>query len=87
MSFLLSLPGMVGSAFVVALILGWLLAERWKTVACVLAILAALFAVARIVIAGAAVTDVLFATLWAAVGAFPGAALGSWVRRRFTGSA
>lgn len=87
MSFLLSLPGMVGAAFVVALVLGWLLPERWKAVACVLAILAALFAVARIVFAGAAVTDVLFAALWAAVGAFPGGAVGSWAYRRFSRSA
>ena len=90
MSFLLSIEGMLAAAFVVALVLGILFPKRWKTTAWVLTGLAAAYAAVRLTFAApgsAHVSDIIFAALWAALGAFPGAALGSWLQRRFRRSA
>ena len=88
MSFLLTLPGMVVTGFVAALILGMVFARHWKAVGCALTALAAAFAAVRLVTApGSQLFDIFFAALWAAIGAFPGAAIGSWIYRRFRPSA
>ena len=83
MSFLLTLPGMVATGFVAGLILGMAFANQWKTVGCALTALAAAFAAVRLVTApGSQLFDIFFAALWAAIGAFPGAAVGSWIYSR-----
>jgi uncharacterized membrane protein YfcA len=88
LSFLLTLYGMIGTAFVLALVLGFLLPKRWKTIGCVLPALAAAFAAVRLASGQSnEVTDIVFAALWAAIGAFPGAALGAWLHTRFSRSA
>jgi uncharacterized membrane protein YfcA len=88
LSFLLSIEGMLGTAFVAGLVLGFLLPMHWKAVAAALTALAAAYAAVRI-IAGEASSalDIIFAALWAAIGAFPGAALGSWISGRLRRSA
>jgi uncharacterized membrane protein YjjP (DUF1212 family) len=86
LSFLLGIPGMLTSSFVAGLILALMLPGRWKLVGCALAALAAVFAATRFILGSAQATDIPFAALWAALGAFPGAALGSWLRSRFTPS-
>jgi uncharacterized membrane protein YfcA len=83
LSFLLTIEGMLAACFVVAVILGLLLPDRWKTVGWALTALAAAYAAVRAILGAGQLTDIFFAALWAALGAFPGAALGSWVRRRF----
>jgi hypothetical protein len=81
LSLLLTIPGMIGTSFILGLLLGVLLPRRWKTIGWVLAALAALYAAVHHSTEWA---DVFFAALWAAIGAFPGAALGSWLRQRMT---
>jgi len=91
LSFLLTIEGMIAAAFVLGLILGFLLPSRWKSIGWGLAILAASFAAVRLTSLpdhqSTQVLDIAYAALWAALGAFPGAALGSWVHRRFKRSA
>jgi hypothetical protein len=86
LSFLLSLQGMIAAAFVAGFAVGILLPKRWKTFAWAVPIAAALFAAVRLTHGSADPSDILFAALWAALGSFPGAALGSWIRRRFSRS-
>jgi prolipoprotein diacylglyceryltransferase len=83
LSFLLGIGGMIGAAFVVALVLAFLLPNRWITIGWVLAALAAAFAAVRQVTdpRAAEIVDIPYAALWAALGAFPGAALGSAVHK------
>jgi hypothetical protein len=87
LTFLLSIEGMVTAAFVVGLVLGFLLPSQWKLIGGGLAILAAAFAAVRLTSLAdhqsTEVLDIAYAALWAALGAFPGAALGSWVHRLF----
>jgi uncharacterized membrane protein YfcA len=89
LSFLLTLQGMIATAFVVALLLGLLLPNRWKTIGWALAAVAAGFAAVRLTVSAdqpLQILDIGYAALWAALGGFPGAALGSWIHRRFRGS-
>jgi hypothetical protein len=87
LTFLLSIEGMITAAFVVGSVLGFLLPSRWKLIGCGLAVLAAAFAAVRLTSLAdhqsTEVWDIAYAALWAALGAFPGAALGSWVHRLF----
>ena len=83
MSFLLSIEGMIAAAFVAGLVLGLAFSNRWKTVGWGLTGLAAAYAMVRLATHQANVPDIFFAAMWAAIGAFPGAALGSWIYRRF----
>jgi hypothetical protein len=73
---------MIGAALVVALVLAFLFPSRWKVIGLALAVAAALFAAVRMVGGSATGLDILFAALWAALGAFPGAALGRWLGER-----
>jgi uncharacterized protein YneF (UPF0154 family) len=83
LSFLLTIEGMLTTAFVAGLVLGFFLPRHWKATGWVLAGLAGLFAAIRLAEQQSTqATDILFAALWAAIGAFPGAALGSWIARR-----
>jgi len=77
---------MIAAAFVAGFAVGILLPKRWKTFAWGVPIAAALFAGVRLTQASAGASDLLFAALWAALGGFPGAALGSWIHRRFSRS-
>ena len=90
MSFLITIEGMLAAAFVVALVLGIILPKWWKTVGWVLPLLAAIFAAIRLTTStehsSTEGLDIPFAALWAALGAYPGAALGSWLHRRFSRS-
>jgi hypothetical protein len=89
LSFLLTLQGMIATAFAVAFLLGLLLPNRWKTIGWAVAALAAAFAAVRLAVSAdrsLRILDIGFAALWAALGAFPGAALGSWIHRRFSRS-
>jgi hypothetical protein len=90
LTFLLSIEGLLTAAFVVGLVLGFLLPSRWKLIGGGLAVLAAAFAAVRLTsLADHQSTDVLdiaYAALWGALGAYPGAALGSWIHRRFNRS-
>jgi hypothetical protein len=87
LSFLLTIQGMIATAFVAGLVIGILLPRRWKTFGWGVPIAAAVFAAIRLTQGSAEVSDILFAALWAALGGFPGAALGSWLRTRFDRSA
>ena len=87
MSFLLSIEGMLASCFLVGLAAGAAMPKRWKTAGWGVTALAAAFAAVHVAVAGTPLTDVLYAALWAALGAFPGAAGGSWIRRRVSRSA
>jgi prolipoprotein diacylglyceryltransferase len=89
LSVLVTIPGMVATAFVVALVLGALMPARWKTIGWVLPLLAAAYTALRLATdhGSAGWSDILFAALWAAIGAFPGAAIGSWLYSRFRRSA
>jgi hypothetical protein len=91
LSFLLTIEGMIATAFVIAGVMGILLPKRWKTIGWVLPMLAAAFAAVRLVSLADHRSreglDIPFAALWAALGAYPGAALGSWLHRRFIRSA
>jgi uncharacterized membrane protein YfcA len=87
LSLLLSIQGLLTSAFIAGLILAFLLPARWKLVGCALAALAACFAAIRLIVGSAEAADIPFAALWAALGAFPGAALGRWLGNRFSRSA
>jgi uncharacterized membrane protein YfcA len=86
LTFLLTIEGMVAAAFVFGLVLGFLLPSRWKLIGGGLAVLAAAFAAVRLASLAdhqsTEVFDIAYAALWGALGAFPGAALGSWVHRR-----
>ena len=87
MSFLLTIEGMLATCFVVAVVLGLMLPNRWKAVGWGLTALAAAYAAVRVAVSAGQVVDIPYAALWAALGAFPGAALGCWVHRRFKRSA
>jgi hypothetical protein len=71
LSFLLTLQGMIATAFVVALLLGLLLPNRWKTIGWALAAVAAGFAAVRLTVSADQpckfwISDMLlFGRLWA----------------------
>jgi hypothetical protein len=79
LSFLLTIPGMIAAAFIAGVVLGALLHKKWKLAGWAVTALAALFAAVH---HSTEWMDIFFAALWAAIGAFPGAALGGWLRRR-----
>ena len=87
MSFLLTIQGLLATGLVAGLLLGFAIPARWKLSALVITALAAAFAAVRIVLTNQAATealDIFFAALWGALGAFPGAAAGSWLRNKLS---
>jgi hypothetical protein len=91
LSFVLTIQGLIAGSFVAALILGLIFSGRWKLAGCGLPILVgaavAVWLTNLTVHHSTESLEIPFSAFWSFLGAFPGAALGSWLHRRFSRSA